>query len=45
LEWWNYKANRLRISTAYVGEDGILPNVKYKLDDKGKFMEANQIDK
>ena len=40
LKWWDEKANRLRISIAYVGEDGILPNVKYKLDNEGKFVEV-----
>ena len=41
LKWWDSKANRLRISTVYVGEDGILPDIEYKLDNKGKFIKAN----
>ena len=30
--------SRCRIKTAYVGENGILPNVFYKLDDDGDFV-------
>jgi len=35
-----YDGVRYRVVTLYVGEDGILPNVKYKLD-KGKPVKAN----
>jgi hypothetical protein len=38
LKWFDGK--RTRIVTAYVGEDGIEPNVAYKLDDNGKFVRA-----
>jgi len=38
LKWFDGK--RTRIVTAYVGEDGIQPNVAYKLDDNGKFVRA-----
>lgn len=38
LSYWDGK--RMRIKTAYVGEKGILPNVAYKLDEKGKFVKA-----
>ena len=38
LKWFDGK--RTRIVTAYVGEDGIEPNVPYKLDDNGKFVRA-----
>jgi len=31
---------RFRTAVAYVGENGIEPNVAYKLDDKGNFIEA-----
>ena len=31
---------RFRIATAYVGEDGIEANVKYRVNNKGKFMKA-----
>ena len=31
---------RFRIATAYVGEDGIEANVKYKINNKGKFIKA-----
>ena len=36
----SYYYNRKRIATAYVGEDGILPNVPYKLDSNYKFVEV-----
>jgi len=35
-----YYDGRRRIATAYVGENGILPNVKYKLDVNGRFVKA-----
>ena len=40
IKW--YDGYRYRIATAYVGEDGILPNVPYKLDDAGKFVRADK---
>jgi hypothetical protein len=36
IQW--YDGKRMRVSTAYVGEDGILPDVLYQLDSKGKFV-------
>ena len=38
IKW--HDGQRCRISTAYVGENGIEPNVKYKLDDNGNFIKA-----
>jgi hypothetical protein len=38
IEW--YDGSRYRLATAYVGENGIEPNVAYKLDDKGNFVKA-----
>ena len=38
IKLWDGK--RYRISIGYVGEDGIEPNKKYKLDEKGKFIVA-----
>jgi len=32
--------HRYRIATAYVGENGILPNVRYRVDKQGKFIEV-----
>jgi hypothetical protein len=34
------KNNRRRLAVAYVGEEGILPTVKYCLDDSAKFVPA-----
>jgi len=33
-----FKNNRYRWAIAYVGEDGILPDVAYRLDDEGSFV-------
>ena len=40
LTRWVESENRYRMSVAYVGENGIKPNVFYKLDDEGNFVEA-----
>ena len=36
----SYHADRKRIVTAYVGEDGIKPNTPYKLDSNNNFAEV-----
>jgi len=36
----HWDGERYRTVVGYVGEDGILPNVAYKLDKKGKFVKA-----
>ena len=41
IKWWDEKSRRYRIATVYVGEDGILPNVPYRLDSEGKFVRAD----
>ncbi len=38
IKRWNGK--RYKFSIGYVGEDGIEPNVAYKLDDAGNFVRA-----
>ena len=38
IQYWN--GNKNRIAIAYVGENGILPNVKYKVNDDGEFIEV-----
>jgi len=38
IEW--YDGSRYRTAVAYVGENGIEPNVAYKLDDDGNFIKA-----
>jgi hypothetical protein len=40
LAWWDKKAERYRMEVAYVGKNGIEPNVAYKLDDNHKFVKA-----
>ena len=35
-----FDGKKCRISIAYVGENDILPNVKYKVNDKGNFVEV-----
>ena len=34
---WDYSADRWRISIGYIGEDGLLAGVKYRLTDAGRF--------
>ncbi|MCT9125381.1 hypothetical protein [Cupriavidus gilardii] len=40
LAWWDESAERYRIEVAYVGEDGIEPDVMYRLDGHHKFVRA-----
>ena len=40
IYYYDQKNNRRRLAVAYVGEDGILPTVKYCLDDNAKFVPA-----
>ena len=40
IKWWDDKAERYRITTGYVGEDGIEANTKYHLVDT-KFVRVN----
>jgi hypothetical protein len=37
IKW--HDGNRYRVLVGYIGEDGLLPNVKYKVED-GKFVKA-----
>jgi hypothetical protein len=41
IKTWDGAASRYRIVTGYVGENGIKPNVKYRLDGKGQFVEVS----
>ena len=40
IQYYDYPLGRYRIKTAYVGEEGILPGVKYKLDLDRNFKEV-----
>jgi hypothetical protein len=40
IKHWDDAADRSRLMVAYVGEDGIEPNIPYKLDGNGKFIKA-----
>ena len=42
LARWVESEKRYRASVAYVGENGIKPNVFYELDENGEFVEAEQ---
>ncbi len=37
LSWHDEKANRKRLVVGYVGEDGILAKMQYRLDDEHRF--------
>lgn len=41
IRWYDTKADRYRTEIAYVGENGIKPNVAYRLDDKHQFVEVS----
>ena len=40
IRWWDAAAERGRVATGYVGENGIEADTAYKLDDKGRFVKA-----
>ena len=40
IRYWDSAADRYRTAIAYVGENGIKPNVAYKLDDNNEFVEV-----
>ena len=42
LTRWAESEKRYRASVAYVGENGIKPNVFYELDENGEFVECEQ---
>jgi hypothetical protein len=42
IEWWDHTASRHRITTAYVGEDGVEPGVAYCCDEYGKLRRKDE---
>ena len=40
IKYWDEEAERYRTKIGYIGEDGLLPDVAYKLDESLKFVEA-----
>jgi hypothetical protein len=38
IEYWDVKSERYRLKTGYIGEDGLLPNVLYKLNSSHEFV-------
>ena len=40
IRWFDYGAWRYRTEIAYVGENGIKPNVAYRLNDEHRFVEV-----
>ena len=40
IRWYDYDAGRYRTEIAYVGENGIKPNVAYRLNDEHRFVEV-----
>lgn len=41
LPWWNDDKNRYEVKVGYIGENGLKPNVAYKLNEHHEFIEAN----
>jgi len=42
IEYWDAEAERYRLAVGYIGENGLKPNVKYRLDEKHEFIEAGE---
>jgi hypothetical protein len=42
LEYWDPESMRDRVQVAYVGENGIKPNVAYRLDRQGRFEKVQE---
>lgn len=42
IQYWDKTAECYRTAIANIGENGIKPNVAYKLDDKHGFVEASR---
>ena len=42
IKYWDDKKERHRIKIGYIEEDGLKPNVKYKLNDKHNFIEVKE---
>ena len=40
IKYWNIEKERFMVATAYVGENGIEPNIPYKLDENHQFVEV-----
>ncbi|HEK1743775.1 TPA: hypothetical protein SMR50_003588, partial [Pseudomonas aeruginosa] len=40
IRYWDEKAGRYRTVIGYIGEDGLEPNVPYKLNADRKFVRA-----
>ena len=40
IKYWDEEAERYRTKIGYIGEDGLLPDVAYKLDESHNFVEA-----
>jgi len=40
IKFWDSKKDRHRFKTGYIGEEGLKPNVKYKLDENNEFEEV-----
>ncbi|MFL5350844.1 MAG: hypothetical protein ACJ8AT_39245, partial [Hyalangium sp.] len=41
IRWWDGAVERWRIVTGYIGEDGLEPGVKYRLDAGGRLVRAD----
>ena len=42
IAWWDDAAQRRRVAIGYVGENGIEPATRYRLDAKGNFIKATE---
>jgi len=40
IKWWDSNAERYRLATGYIGENGLEANVPYKIEENGKFIKV-----
>ncbi len=41
--YWDNKTNRRKVMIGYIGENGLKPNVAYRLDENAQFVEATKL--
>ena len=42
IAWWDKKSQRYRTKICYIGEDGLKPNVAYRLDENQQFVKVTE---
>jgi len=42
IKYWDSSTDRWRVKTGHIGEDGILPDTLYRLNDNNEFTEVKK---